>query len=65
MESIQPELVAAMQANANADIMNGLGQAVSPYAIAEDKSVAEVANTLLRGTSLEQTMKNIKAATEE
>ena len=65
MESIQPELVAAMQANANADIMNGIGQAVSPYAIAEDKSVAEVANTLLRGTSLEQTMKNIKAATDE
>ena len=65
MESIQPELVAAMQANANADIMNGIGNAVSPYAIAENKSVAEVANTLLRGTSLEQTMKNIKAATEE
>lgn len=61
MESIGPELVAALNAQANADIMKGLGQSVSPYAIANGESISETVNTLLRGTSLQETLKNVKA----
>ena len=60
MESVSPDLVASLNAKANADILNGLGQSVAPYAIANGESVAEVVNTMLRGTSLENTLKNIK-----
>ena len=62
MKSIQPELVAAMNAKANAEIMNGLGEAISPAALANGESVAEAMSTLLRGTSLEKTLKNIVTA---
>ena len=60
MESIQPDLVAAMQAQANASIANGIGSAVAPYAIANGDSVADVVNTMLRGTTVEGVLKNIK-----
>ena len=60
MKSVSPDLVAAMNAKTNADIMNGLGNAVSPYAIANGESIAETINTVLRGTSLQETIKNIK-----
>ena len=42
-------LVAALEAKANADIMNGLGQSVSPYAIANGESVADAIQKILRG----------------
>ena len=64
MESIQPDLVAAMQAQANASIANGIGNAVAPYAIARDESVAEVVNTMLRGTTVENVLGNIGKVTE-
>ena len=57
--AITPDLVAALQAQSNANIMNGIGAAVSPIAMAKGESVADVVNTLIRGTSLETTMKNI------
>jgi major vault protein len=57
--AISPDLVAALQAQSNASIMNGIGAAVSPIAIAKGESVADAINTLIRGTSLEKTMKNI------
>lgn len=57
--AISPDLVAALQAQSNASIMNGIGAAVSPVAIAKGESVADAINTLIRGTSLEKTMKNI------
>ena len=57
--AISPDLVAALQAQANASMANGIGQAVAPYAIAKGESVSEAVNTLLRGTSLEKTLKNI------
>ena len=57
--SISPDLVAALESQANAQIMSGLGNAVSPYAIANGESVADAINTLLRGTSLEKTLKNV------
>lgn len=62
MQSISPDLTAALSAKANADIMNGLGNAISPYALAKDGNIADAINTILRGTSLEATFKNIEAA---
>ena len=59
MGSISPDLVAALKAQANSEIMNGIGKAVAPYAIAKDESVADAVNTLIRGTSFEDTLKNI------
>jgi major vault protein len=57
--AISPDLVAAMESSANAQIMSGLGQAIAPYALAKGESAAEAINTLLRGTSLEKTLKNV------
>ena len=57
--AISPDLVAALQSQANASMANGIGQAVAPYAIAKGESVSDAINTLLRGTSLEKTLKNI------
>lgn len=61
MKSVSPDLVAAMNSRSNVDIMESLGNAVSPYAIAKGESIGETINTLLRGTSLQETIKNIKA----
>ena len=61
--AISPDLVAALESQANAQMMSGLGQAVSPYAIAKGESVSDAINTLLRGTSLEKTLKNVAEAT--
>ena len=60
MESISDDLVAALESNANADVLKAISGSVSPYAMAKGESVPEVINTLLRGTSFEQTIKNIK-----
>jgi major vault protein len=52
-ESIDPSLVAAMNAKANASMLETVSEAMAPYAIANGESVAETVNKLLRGTSLE------------
>lgn len=57
--AISPDLVAALQAQANAEMANGIAKAVSPYSMANGESVAETVSTLLRGTGFEQTMKNV------
>ena len=57
--AISPDLVAALESKANAQVMTGLGQAIAPYALAKNESAAEAINTLLRGTSLEKTLKNV------
>jgi major vault protein len=59
MDSIGPDLVAALQAQNNIEVMNGLGKAVSPYAIANGESVGDTITKVLRGTSLEETFKNV------
>ena len=64
MESISPDLVAALNAKSNTEIMSGLGQAVSPYSMAKGESVASTINTLIRGTSFEDTLKNINEASK-
>lgn len=53
IESISPDLIASMTASSNAELLEVVAQAMSPYAIATGESVAEVLNKLLRGTSLE------------
>jgi len=63
--AISPDLVAALESQANAEIMNGLGKNLAPAAMAKGESLAETWNTLLRGTSLEKTMKNIVEASKE
>ena len=64
MESIQPELVAALEAKANVDLANGIGAAVAPYALAEDESAADVVNKILRGMPFEDVLKNIGKTSE-
>lgn len=53
IDSVSPDLVAAMNSTANADLMAAVTSAMGPYAIARGESVSEVTNMLLRGTSLE------------
>ena len=53
MASISEDLVAAMNAKANASMLETVSGAMAPYAIAEGESVADTVNKLLRGTSLE------------
>ena len=53
MESIQPDLIAALTSSANASLMTTCAQAVSPYAIAGGESISDTVNKLMRGTSLE------------
>ena len=53
MESISPDLVAALTSSANADLMATCAKSVSPYAIANGESISDTVNKLMRGTSLE------------
>lgn len=53
MESISPDLIAAMQSNSNAETLQAVAEAMAPLAIARGESVADTVNTLMRGTSLE------------
>lgn len=53
MSSISPDLVAAISASTQADLLKEGMASISPYAIANGESVADTVNKLLRGTSLE------------
>lgn len=53
MKSIQPDLVAAIQAQSEAKTFNGIAQGIAPYALANGESAAEFVDRLLRGTTLE------------
>ena len=59
MNSISPDLIAAMQANSNAETLQVVAEAMAPLAIAKGESVADTVNTLMRGTSLEKTIAKI------
>lgn len=65
MESVGDGLIEALTARANADMANGIGKAIAPYALAKDESAAEVVSTLLRGTPMENLMKDIAEARGE
>ena len=62
MESISEDLVAALTANANADMLETVTEAMAPYAIANGESVADVTNKLLRGTTLEGVIDKVAQA---
>ena len=58
MASISPELVAAMESRANADVVAAIEHAVAPYAIAsENETVTDVAQRLVKGTAFEDIFK--------
>ena len=62
MKSIQPELIAAMTANANADITCAIAKSLAPYALADnDETVSDVVNKIVRGLPLENAIKGIKS----
>ena len=57
MASIEPGLIEALNAHANADMMTGLGQSIAPYAMANGESVADAINKIVRGTTMESVLK--------
>ena len=59
MESVGDGLIEALSARTNADLANGIGAAIAPYALAKDESAADAVNTLLRGTPMEKLLKGI------
>ena len=58
--AIQPGLIEAIQAQTNAELANGIGQAVAPYAIAGGQDISTVVSQMLRGTTMEDVLKNFK-----
>lgn len=65
MKSVSPDLVAALTSKANASMLETVTKSMSPYAIAQGESVADVTNQLLRGTTLEEVIENMAAAKSE
>lgn len=53
MASVSPDLIAALNTKANAQLLTDATKAMAPYAIANNESVADTVNKLMRGTSLE------------
>lgn len=53
MKSIQPDLVAAIQAQSDSKVFNSIATGIAPYAIGNGESAAEFVDRLLRGTTLE------------
>ena len=52
-DDFTPELTAALESKANADVFKGIANGIAPYAMANNESAADFVNTLLRGTTLE------------
>jgi len=53
MKSIQPDLVAAIQAQSESKVFNSIATGIAPYAIGNGESAADFVDRLLRGTTLE------------
>lgn len=53
MKSIQPDLVAAIQAQSDSKVFSSIATGIAPYAIGNGESAAEFVDRLLRGTTLE------------
>jgi major vault protein len=60
MNSISPDLVAAMGAKSNAELVEVMAKNVGPYAIAQGESVVDTTTKLIRGTGLEEFFKNFE-----
>ena len=63
--AISPDLVAALTAKANAKILTEATRAMAPWAIAQDESIPETVNKLLRGTTLEGVLESINMQVED
>ena len=59
MSSIQPNLVAALNAQSETDMIRTISENLSPYAIANGEGIADVVNKLLRGLPLDNALKAI------
>lgn len=59
VDSISPDLIAALTTKANAELLTEATKNMSPLAIARGESVADTLNTLLRGTTLEKIVDKI------
>lgn len=59
MESISPDLIAALTSSSNAELMKTVAESMSPYALASGESISDVTNKLLRGTSLEGLLEKV------
>ena len=54
IDSISPDLVAAMTTSSKADMLKSVAESLAPYALAGDgESVADVVDKLVRGTAME------------
>ena len=53
MESISDDLVAAMTSKSNNEMLVAVSEAMAPWAIANDESVPNTVNKILRGTPME------------
>lgn len=62
IESIGPELTAALVSRANADMLATVAESMAPYAIAKDESIPDTVDTLMRGTSLEGVIGTVLSA---
>ena len=61
LTAIQPGFIEAMQGQTNASLMNGICATLAPEAIARNESVSEAVTRLVKGTTLEETLKKIGA----
>jgi major vault protein len=64
LNAVQPGLIEALNAKANAQMLTSVSDGLAPYAMAKDESVADFINTLLRGTTLENVLTNITSSKE-
>ena len=59
MESVGPDLTAALSATANESVTRAIASAVSPYSMAKGESISKTVDTLLRGTPLDKVVRDI------
>ena len=59
MESISPDLIAAIETGGKCDLMEALAKHMSPYAIANNEGVVETTDRLLRGMPVDASLKEI------
>lgn len=60
MASISPDLIAALQSESSSETLRQVTESMAPWAIATGQSVPDVVNKLLRGTALEDVLRNLK-----
>ena len=59
METITPDLIAAIETGGKCDLMAALTESMAPYAIAQGEGVVETTDRLLRGLPMETSLKEI------